>query len=196
MMRRFVCILLIVINAPIVFAPSDVLDDGNTITKSQNDDFLEQLDEKLMRANRRKWARLKVWGDVLDTAGWCVSLPTLEGGAWLSRNAQQNVSVDDCGSEQDVKMDGNPPADGHAGGDVYIWARQSSGKKGAGPLAELTARECEVFSWLRAGKSDAEISVILGCAVRTVEKHVANLYQKLGVKNRVAAIFKDSHPNS
>jgi DNA-binding CsgD family transcriptional regulator len=143
----------------------------------------DRLDEKLMRVNRRRWKRLRTWGEVLDAAGWCVSLPNVEGGIWLSPNARN-----------DLRDGGAPPADRHVGGEVRIWAGLSAGHNLPDPLAALTSREREVFNWIRAGKSDAEISVILGCAVRTVEKHVANLYHKLGVKNRVAAIFNSTHP--
>ncbi|GAA5116917.1 hypothetical protein GCM10023212_04600 [Luteolibacter yonseiensis] len=146
---------------------------------------MERLDDKLMRVNHRRWMRLKAWGEVLDAAGWCVSLPTVEGGVWLSPNARHDLREGD-----------SPPADRHAGGEVHIWGSRSSGHRPPDPLAALTIREREVFDWLRAGKSDAEISVILGCAVRTVEKHVANLYHKLGVRNRVAAIFNSNQPAS
>lgn len=138
-----------------------------------------------MRVNDRKWIRLKAWAGVLDAAGWCVSLPTQEGGVWLSPNARQNMQTEI-----------NPPSDRHAGGGIYIWPSGLNGREPADPLGGLTVREREVFNWLRAGKSDAEISVILGCAVRTVEKHVSNLYQKIGVKNRVEAILKSNHPAS
>lgn len=52
----------------------------------------------------------------------------------------------------------------------------------------LTPREYEVFSWLAEGKRNAEIAIILGCAPRTVEKHVENILRKLGVENRAAAM--------
>jgi DNA-binding CsgD family transcriptional regulator len=47
-----------------------------------------------------------------------------------------------------------------------------------------------VLEWLRRGKTDPEIAAILGCAVRTVEKHVANLYRKTGARNRAAMILQ------
>ncbi len=51
----------------------------------------------------------------------------------------------------------------------------------------LTARECEVVSWIAQGKRDAEIAAILGCAPKTVGKHVENLLAKLGAETRLAA---------
>lgn len=53
----------------------------------------------------------------------------------------------------------------------------------------LTGRECEVLKWLQQGKTSPEIAIILGCAARTVEKHVQNLYRKLGIKNRTSIIL-------
>jgi DNA-binding CsgD family transcriptional regulator len=52
----------------------------------------------------------------------------------------------------------------------------------------LTPRECEVVFWIAQGKRDAEISGILGCAPKTVSKHVENLLAKLGVETRLAAV--------
>ncbi|MEO5712701.1 MAG: helix-turn-helix transcriptional regulator [Luteolibacter sp.] len=51
----------------------------------------------------------------------------------------------------------------------------------------LTARESEVFAWLREGKRNTEISMILGCAKRTVDKHVENILRKTGAETRTAA---------
>ncbi len=55
-----------------------------------------------------------------------------------------------------------------------------------GPLG-LTTRECEVLTWVTAGKSNREIGVILQCAAKTVEKHLEHIYEKLDVPNRAAA---------
>jgi len=51
----------------------------------------------------------------------------------------------------------------------------------------LTRRECEVVFWVAQGKRDAEIAVLLGCAPKTVGKHVENLLLKLGAETRLAA---------
>jgi DNA-binding CsgD family transcriptional regulator len=54
----------------------------------------------------------------------------------------------------------------------------------------LTPRECEVMNWMRQGKRNAEIAVILGCSVRTVDKHVENILRKCGAETRTAAVLK------
>jgi DNA-binding NarL/FixJ family response regulator len=51
----------------------------------------------------------------------------------------------------------------------------------------LTAREGEVLSWLSKGKSNRDIAQILGLSPRTVDKHLEQIYAKLGVENRTAA---------
>src|SRR5690349_12828627 len=64
---------------------------------------------------------------------------------------------------------------------------------GADPPAEfaselgLTTRESEVLSWLAKGKTNRDIAQILGLSPRTVDKHLEQIYSKLGVENRTAA---------
>jgi DNA-binding CsgD family transcriptional regulator len=57
-------------------------------------------------------------------------------------------------------------------------------------LPELTARENEVLSWIARGKSNPEIAIILGLSVRTVYKHVENLFAKIGVETRAQAMVR------
>ena len=52
----------------------------------------------------------------------------------------------------------------------------------------LTLRESQVFEWLREGKRNAEIATILGCAPRTVDKHVENILRKTGAETRTGAV--------
>jgi DNA-binding response OmpR family regulator len=51
----------------------------------------------------------------------------------------------------------------------------------------LTSREGEVLSWLAKGKTNRDIAQILGLSPRTVDKHLEQIYAKLGVENRTAA---------
>ncbi|MDB5521788.1 MAG: DNA-binding response regulator [Tardiphaga sp.] len=51
----------------------------------------------------------------------------------------------------------------------------------------LTTRESEVLSWLSKGKTNRDIAQILGLSPRTVDKHLEQVYAKLGVENRTAA---------
>jgi CheY-like chemotaxis protein/DNA-binding CsgD family transcriptional regulator len=51
----------------------------------------------------------------------------------------------------------------------------------------LTPREAEVLFWIAQGKSNPDIATIVGAAVRTVHKHVENIFRKLGCETRAAA---------
>ena len=51
----------------------------------------------------------------------------------------------------------------------------------------LTAREAEVLVWLARGKPNRDISEILGISPRTVNKHLEQIFSKLGVENRASA---------
>jgi non-specific serine/threonine protein kinase len=55
------------------------------------------------------------------------------------------------------------------------------------PAAGLTARELEVLRLVAAGQSNAEIAETLVLSVHTVERHVANIFAKLGAHNRAEA---------
>lgn len=52
----------------------------------------------------------------------------------------------------------------------------------------LTRREAEVLLWLARGKSNRDIAQILSVSFRTINKHLEQIYPKLGVENRTAAV--------
>ncbi len=52
---------------------------------------------------------------------------------------------------------------------------------------ELTHRQSEVLHWIAEGKTNDEISLILGCSFFTVKNHVKKIFQRLGVHSRTAA---------
>lgn len=54
----------------------------------------------------------------------------------------------------------------------------------------LTDRERDAISWVAEGKSDWEISVILGVSETTVRFHVDNARRKLGAVNRTQAVAR------
>jgi DNA-binding NarL/FixJ family response regulator len=51
----------------------------------------------------------------------------------------------------------------------------------------LTEREAEVLLWIARGKSNRDIAEILDLSPRTVNKHLEQIYAKLGVENRTSA---------
>jgi DNA-binding CsgD family transcriptional regulator len=54
----------------------------------------------------------------------------------------------------------------------------------------LTAREREVLTWVARGKTNTEIARLLWLAPSAVAKHLENIYGKLGVKTRTAAVAR------
>jgi DNA-binding NarL/FixJ family response regulator len=55
------------------------------------------------------------------------------------------------------------------------------------PPAGLTRCETEVLRLIVEGRSNPEIAHALTLSTRTVERHIANLYPKLGARNRAEA---------
>jgi DNA-binding NarL/FixJ family response regulator len=61
-------------------------------------------------------------------------------------------------------------------------------------LSGLSPREIEVLRLLAGGKTNREIAETLFLSARTVERHITNLYLKIGVQNRAEAIaFAHEH---
>jgi DNA-binding CsgD family transcriptional regulator len=61
--------------------------------------------------------------------------------------------------------------------------------------AILTEREREVLALVREGKTNADIAVSLWIAPGTVRRHLENVYAKLGVHSRTAALAASRHSN-
>jgi DNA-binding CsgD family transcriptional regulator len=67
-----------------------------------------------------------------------------------------------------------------SGDALFLEARQAE--------AVLTPREREVLSWVARGKTNAEVARLLWLSPSTVRKHLENVYSKLGVSTRTAAV--------
>jgi DNA-binding NarL/FixJ family response regulator len=80
---------------------------------------------------------------------------------------------------------------GQVGADEYLLRLV----EGDGPLEhiilkqklQITEREAEVLLWIARGKSNRDIAEILQLSPRTVNKHLEQIYAKLGVENRASA---------
>ena len=64
-------------------------------------------------------------------------------------------------------------------------ARQSSDVR-----AVLTDRELQILELVSQGLTVKQVASRIGLSPRTVETHIAKLYRKLGVRNRVQAVSK------
>jgi DNA-binding NarL/FixJ family response regulator len=51
----------------------------------------------------------------------------------------------------------------------------------------VTSREAEVLLWVARGKTNREIAQILELSPRTINKHLEQLFRKIGVENRTTA---------
>lgn len=63
-------------------------------------------------------------------------------------------------------------------------------RKAAAMPVQLTRREIQCLKWGAAGKTDAEISVIMRISVPTVRFHMTNAARKLNVSGRSQAIYR------
>ncbi|MEL7346585.1 MAG: response regulator transcription factor [Pseudomonadota bacterium] len=114
---------------------------------------------------------------------------------WTGRIVDQPVSA--------VRPLDLPEASGSPGGvSLFYLGRTTSGalltrvspRQAEAPGDELakrlglTNREGEVLSWLADGKANRDIASILGVSPRTVNKHLEQIYAKLHVENRTAAV--------
>ena len=79
---------------------------------------------------------------------------------------------------------------GNTGKEVYFRLTESVQGREADLLKsalQLTQREAEVLIWIAHGKPNRDISEILNISPRTVNKHLEQVFAKLGVENRAAA---------
>ena len=70
--------------------------------------------------------------------------------------------------------------------------RAAAGAAEPGELERLTSRETEILELVAAGLTNAQIAERLWISPGTVKKHLDNIYSKLGVANRTAAIARTS----
>jgi DNA-binding CsgD family transcriptional regulator/pimeloyl-ACP methyl ester carboxylesterase len=68
--------------------------------------------------------------------------------------------------------------------EFVCWGREPDARQ---PWSVLTPRELEVLVLVAAGKSNREISAELVLTVRTVERHITNIYGKIDIRNRSQA---------
>ena len=73
-------------------------------------------------------------------------------------------------------------------GERYVPVEMALGA--AGPSIDLTRREHDVLSGLRAGMSNREIADLLTLSEVTVKHHIKSLRGKLGARNRLHAVCR------
>lgn len=64
------------------------------------------------------------------------------------------------------------------------------GDASASPTGGISEREWEILGWLRHGKTNHEIGLILDISPNTVKNHLKRIYHKLQVSSRAQAVAK------
>lgn len=88
-----------------------------------------------------------------------------------------------AGSPKRLRGDGHAEVNGLTGQVSYAPPRA----KGPLPSKGLTPRQTDVLDLLATGMSNGEIAQRLRLSLNTVERHVSNVYLKVGARNRVDA---------
>ena len=75
------------------------------------------------------------------------------------------------------------------GGDMVVTLpRGSLEQMGDGPMGDLSEREAEVLVLVARGLSNDQIAQQLHLAPATVKRHLANIYERVGVRSRSEAV--------
>jgi DNA-binding CsgD family transcriptional regulator len=60
----------------------------------------------------------------------------------------------------------------------------------ASDLSGLSQREVEIMEWVRIGKTNFEVAMILNISAFTVKNHLQRIFRKLDASNRAQAVEK------
>lgn len=152
----------------------------------------------LRGGNGRKAAKLSAACDLLDAAGWGVAhRDSRDGSLHIGEHGRRFLETRPAAAEKrpgewrDLLAIIPPELVELASPGLIVWRTAATSDPSPGRTARLTAREREVLGWITAGKTAPEVAVIVGCARRTVETHVANGYRKLGVNDRASLILNE-----
>ncbi len=126
---------------------------------------------------------------LLDQAGAIVSPEVLE---WIALCARQPVSkakrhwvTDHDGGEIKLSFVGRSGVN-----ELLLRIDVGSDRTPAETLRDrlhLTEREAEVLYWIAEGKANRDVAEILSLSPRTINKHLEQIYAKIGVENRTTA---------
>jgi len=72
---------------------------------------------------------------------------------------------------------------------ISRFAQPAGQRRQENPLAQLTDRELEVLKLAARGMSNREIALELTISVRTVQTHLGNIFNKIGVSSRIEAVM-------
>lgn len=139
-----------------------------------------------------------VWSTPEAAGLLALGLPPAAGTAVLPPDVMAIAfSTDDDARSATARIEkpGGTPLDvayvGRLGGDEFLFrlvtTHRQSVESSLRAAFSLTAREGDVLKWIARGKSNRDIGEILTLSPRTVNKHLEQVYVKLGVENRASA---------
>jgi DNA-binding NarL/FixJ family response regulator len=111
-----------------------------------------------------------------------VDLYARAGGRWEAAHARRHLAR----ALRAIGHDGAAEREARAADEALRALGASAPAPDAAAPAGLTARELEVLRLIARGRSNAEIAAELVLSVRTVERHIANIYDKIGASGRAA----------
>jgi len=118
----------------------------------------------------------------IDNSPWATLAPIIE--AWLSSDHQKNLVIKDFSEAVTIFYE-RQQEDMHLLS--IVKTKQDKSPVDLQQALPVTKRESEVLYWVSYGKTSWEISQILTMSPRTVNKHLEQIYKKLGVENRTSA---------
>ncbi len=116
-----------------------------------------------------------------NVSPWASMAPLIE--KWLTTGSEQNLKINCFAAPLEVFYE-RQQEKMHL---LRIVKEQQRSPQDLKNNLPITKRESEVLYWLSYGKTSWEIAQILEMSPRTVNKHLEQLYRKLGVDNRTSA---------
>lgn len=119
----------------------------------------------------------RVLGEYACLAGECRLAETVA--TWLRNDRPPIFMVEHEGRMLELRR-----LQRHKGALLAVERAPSSGS------SRLTSRELQVMALVEEGRSNAEVAALLWLSPGTVRKHLENVYGKLGVQSRTAAVAR------
>jgi len=153
------------------------------------------------REQRVQWISVQARDWLRDFLAAAVNVDSLLPDAlarWLTQQRRQRTEIDRALAKPPVAVRFSKPqgqlvaryaAEDAEGVASLLLTFERSAEPVALRMPVLTTRENEVLGWIAHGKGNPEIAVILGLKLRTVYKHVENIFAKLDVDNRATAML-------
>lgn len=124
--------------------------------------------------------------NVPETLGeWILKHP-LSAPAYEFKAPPTPLTIVNRNGELSIRLTANP----HTGERTLLLEEKRFASPEAFYPLGLTKREAEILFLITQGKADNVIATLCGISVRTVNKHVEHVYQKLGVETRTAAMLR------